>query len=160
MMIITYKSGVSPSSGPAGGGVVKDTVISRQAYWADVAGKVHWLTQSQQGDVIGQLWRVIVWMCNYGLDSSTHLVWVRDWHVLALSAQINSPVSVWGSECGRKDSQSVSSENNNCKFKLNSTLFDLYIYFVFLREVNAVGRSEHPFVADEGPSTDEIVIKV
>lgn len=77
-MIITYKAGFSPSSGPAGGASVKDTVISSQADWADVAGKVHWLTQSQQGDVIGQLRRDIVWMCNDGLDSSTHLVWVRN----------------------------------------------------------------------------------
>jgi len=53
-MIITYKAVSIPSSGPAGGARVKHTVISSQADWADVAGKVHWLTQSQQGDVIGQ----------------------------------------------------------------------------------------------------------
>ncbi len=55
MMIITYKAGFSPSSGPAGGAVVKETVISSKADRADVAGKVDWLTQSQQGDVTNEL---------------------------------------------------------------------------------------------------------
>lgn len=52
MMIITKKASFSPSSGPADGAVVKDTVISSKADRADVAGKVDWLAQSQQGNVI------------------------------------------------------------------------------------------------------------
>ncbi len=54
-MIVTCIAIFSPSSGPAGGAVVKDTVISSQADRADVAGKVDWLTQSQQGNVINEL---------------------------------------------------------------------------------------------------------
>ncbi len=156
-MIVTFIASVSPSSGPAGGAVVKDTAISSKADRDDVVREVYWLVQSQQGNVINKLWRVKVWMWNDGSDSPTNLMWVRVWNILALSAQINSIVqsSVWGSEWGSKYCQWESYANSSCIFTLLYTSFDVNIYFVFL-QVKTVSCSEHPFTTDEGPSTEEM----